>query len=91
MNERPFLTWAGGKYRIVETILQELPRGTRFVAPFAGSCAVYRNTDFPRALICNVNRDLISLYRHLPWEGEDVIRRNGVKRAATPELLAVYG
>jgi DNA adenine methylase len=70
---KPFLKWAGGKYRILDNILRELPQGTRFVEPFAGSCAVYLNTNFPKALIADLNADLISLYRHIQREGEDFI------------------
>ena len=70
MYTKPFLKWAGGKYRILDKILRELPSGTRFVEPFAGSCAAYLNADFPKALICDLNSDLISLYRHIQQEGE---------------------
>ncbi|MCL2124152.1 MAG: Dam family site-specific DNA-(adenine-N6)-methyltransferase [Desulfovibrionaceae bacterium] len=73
MYTKPFLKWAGGKYRILNKILRELPAGARFVEPFAGSCAVYLNADFPKALICDLNTDLINLYRHLQQEGEDFI------------------
>jgi DNA adenine methylase len=71
---KPFLKWAGGKYRILGKILRELPSGTRFVEPFAGSCAVYLNANFSRALICDLNCDLINLYRHLQQEGEVFIQ-----------------
>jgi DNA adenine methylase len=70
---KPFLKWAGGKYRILDNILRELPQGRRFVEPFAGSCAVYLNTNFPKALIADLNADLISLYLHIQREGEDFI------------------
>jgi DNA adenine methylase len=70
---KPFLKWAGGKYRILDNILGELPTGARFVEVFAGSCAVYLNADFPRALVCDLNSDLIHLYRHLQQEGENFI------------------
>jgi DNA adenine methylase len=73
MYAKPFLKWAGGKYRILDKILRELPAGARLVEPFAGSCAVYLNADFPRALVCDRNNDLISLYRHLQQDGEDFI------------------
>ena len=73
MYTKPFLKWAGGKYRILDKILQELPPGARFVEPFAGSCAVYLNANFPRALICDLNSDLIHLYTHLQQEGESFI------------------
>lgn len=71
--QKPFLKWAGGKYRILEKILRELPSGSRFVEPFAGSCAVYLNVKATRALICDINADLIGLYRHLQQEGEEFI------------------
>ena len=73
MYTKPFLKWAGGKYRILDKIVRELPTGMRFVEPFAGSCAVYLNADFPKALVSDLNNDLISLYRHLQREGEDFI------------------
>jgi len=71
---KPFLKWAGGKYRILSKILQELSTGARFVEPFAGSCAAYLNADFPRALVCDLNSDLINLYRHIQREGEGFIQ-----------------
>jgi DNA adenine methylase len=74
MHIRPFLKWAGGKYRILDRILRELPMGARFVEPFAGSCAVYLNANFPGALICDRNGDLINLYRHIQQEGEDFMQ-----------------
>ena len=74
MRAKPFLKWAGGKFRILDKILRELPPGARFVEPFAGSCAVYLNTDFPKALICDLNSDLITLYRHIQQEGESFIQ-----------------
>jgi DNA adenine methylase len=70
---KPFLKWAGGKFRILDKILEELPTGARLVEPFAGSCAVYLNACFSRALICDVNADLIGLYQHIQREGEDFI------------------
>ena len=71
---RPFLKWAGNKYRVLKHILPELPAGECLVEPFAGSCAVFLNTDFPRYLINDVNPDLIQLYRQLQKEGEPFIR-----------------
>ncbi|MDL2279857.1 Dam family site-specific DNA-(adenine-N6)-methyltransferase [Desulfovibrio sp. OttesenSCG-928-G11] len=73
MRRKPFLKWAGGKYRILGKILQELPGASRFVEPFAGSCAVYLNVAATRALVCDANADLISLYRHIQREGEKFI------------------
>lgn len=71
---KPFLKWAGGKYRILDRILAELPPGSRFVEPFAGSGAVYLNAPFEKALVCDINKDLISLYLHIQREGEEFIQ-----------------
>ncbi len=70
---RPFLKWAGGKFRLLDAILPELPAGTRLVEPFAGSCAVYLNAAPAQALICDINADLIGLYQHIQRDGEDFI------------------
>ena len=34
---RPFLKWAGGKFKILDAILAALPPGERLVEPFVGS------------------------------------------------------
>lgn len=73
MRRKPFLKWAGGKYRLLDKILKELPAASRFVEPFAGSCAVYLNVAAARSLVCDVNADLISLYQHIQREGEEFI------------------
>ena len=73
MSVKPFLKWAGGKYRLVERILAELPEGRRLVEPFAGSAAVYLNSPFTQALVCDANKDLIGLYAALQREGEAFI------------------
>ncbi len=73
MRTRPFLKWAGGKFRLLDAILRELPEGTRLVEPFAGSAAVYLNAPFARALVCDANADLIALYASLQQEGEAFI------------------
>ena len=59
------LKWAGSKVRIIETLKQHLPAGQRLVEPFAGSCAVMMNTDYPEYLIADVNPDLINLYQEI--------------------------
>jgi len=70
---RPFLKWAGNKYRVLKHILPELPAGDCLIEPFAGSCAVFLNTDYPRYLISDVNPDLIRLFQVLQQEGEPFI------------------
>ncbi|MEJ2435177.1 MAG: Dam family site-specific DNA-(adenine-N6)-methyltransferase [Pseudolabrys sp.] len=66
---RPFLKWAGNKYRIIERILGMLPPGGRLIEPFAGSAAVFLNSDYERYLLADTNADLINLYKILKHEG----------------------
>ncbi|HYH02668.1 MAG TPA: Dam family site-specific DNA-(adenine-N6)-methyltransferase [Bacillota bacterium] len=73
---RPFLKWAGGKYRLVEKIRQKLPEGNRLLEPFAGSCALALNVDCGCYWLNDINPDLILVYRMLQQEGEEVIRRS---------------
>ncbi len=72
-TSRPFLKWAGNKYRIIETIRTMLPDGERLVEPFVGSGAVFMNTDFDRYLLADSNADLINLYKALQQQGETFI------------------
>ncbi|MDX1922859.1 MAG: Dam family site-specific DNA-(adenine-N6)-methyltransferase [Alphaproteobacteria bacterium] len=70
---KPFLKWAGGKYRIVGKIKDALPAGKRLIEPFAGSAAVFLNTDYRDNLISDSNADIINIYLHLQENGKDFI------------------
>jgi DNA adenine methylase len=70
---RPFLKWAGGKYRSVERIKTVLPPGGCLVEPFLGSGAVFLNTDYDENILADNNADLINLYQVLQAEGESFI------------------
>src|SRR5699024_8884540 len=70
---RPFLKWAGGKYRLLDRLLPSIPAGARLVEPFVGSGAVFLNAGFTSYLLCDLNADLIGLYRTLRRDGERFI------------------
>ncbi|MCR4443250.1 MAG: Dam family site-specific DNA-(adenine-N6)-methyltransferase [Peptococcaceae bacterium] len=70
---KPFLKWAGGKYRIIDRICKELAPGKRLIEPFVGSGAVFLNTDYDNYLLCDINKDLINLYLTLQQEGPQFI------------------
>ncbi len=70
---KPFLKWAGGKFRLIERIKAVLPPGKRLIEPFVGSGAVFLNADYPAYLLADSNPDLINLYRYLQAEGSDFI------------------
>lgn len=70
---KPFLKWAGGKYRIIDKIQAALPPGKRLVEPFVGSGAVFMNTNYASYILADSNSDLINLYRQLQAHGEEFI------------------
>ena len=70
---RPFLKWAGNKYRVLPQIHAMLPAGQRLIEPFAGSGAVFLNTEFERYLLADSNADLITLFQTVQTHGESFI------------------
>ncbi len=74
LKNKPFLKWAGNKFRIIDKIQKMLPEGNRLIEPFAGSCAVFLNTDYKHYLLSDSNADLINLYNILKSEGVAFIK-----------------
>lgn len=70
---KPFLKWAGGKFRVIPKIQYVLPKGKRLVEPFVGSGAVFMNTEYEHYLLGDSNPDLINLFLQLQKEGESFI------------------
>lgn len=66
---RPFLKWAGNKFRVLDRIRAKLPVGGRLIEPFTGSGALFLNTDYRHYLLGDSNQDLIGLYKALQMEG----------------------
>jgi DNA adenine methylase len=76
-NQRPFLKWAGGKYRLIERIRAVLPppsTSSRLIEPFAGAGALFANSGFDNCLINDANADLIHIYRILQSDHERYIK-----------------
>lgn len=80
---KPFLKWAGNKYRIIEKIKAALPDGRRLVEPFAGSGAVFLNTDFPEYLVADSNADLINLFTIIQGGADQFVEE--AKKLFAPE------
>ncbi|SIS49399.1 Dam family site-specific DNA-(adenine-N6)-methyltransferase [Alicyclobacillus vulcanalis] len=70
---KPFLKWAGGKYRLLPYIQGSLPQGKRLIEPFVGSGAVFLNTNYDAYVLSDINADVIALYRTLTLHGEAFI------------------
>jgi DNA adenine methylase len=71
---RPFLKWAGNKYSLIARLKTALPRkANRLIEPFAGSGAVFLNTDYPDYLLADANPHLIDLFQYVQTEGDEFI------------------
>jgi DNA adenine methylase len=85
---RPFLKWAGGKYRLVERIQAKLPPGQRLLEPFAGGCALSINSNYNRYWLNDINSDLNRVYQTIQKEGSsfiDYCKRYFTGKTNTPE------
>lgn len=72
---RPFLKWAGGKFRLTDTINKALPKGKScLIEPFVGAGAVFLNSDFERYILFDINPDLIGLFNIVKQDVENYIR-----------------
>lgn len=73
---RPFIKWPGGKWRLRHTLAAALPSDVarrRWVEPFAGGAAMFFAQRPQRALLCDVNADLIATYCSVRDDVEAVV------------------
>lgn len=68
---KPFLKWAGNKYRVLDHLLPLIGTAKTYVEPFAGSCATALNVDAKRYVLNDINPDLINLYKYLINPNDD--------------------
>ena len=76
---RPILKWAGGKTRLVPSILALLPASIEtYYEPFVGGAAVFfalaSERRFRRAVLSDLNSELVDVYRGVKKDVELVIR-----------------
>ena len=84
------LKWAGNKTAIMSELKKYLPAGPRLVEPFAGSCAVMMETDYPCYLVADINPDLINLYKKVAADCESFISRAKVLFEIANREVAYY-
>lgn len=72
---RSFLKWPGGKYRLLPTLFQTLPKRPILVEPFVGAGALFLNSGHQHTEINDINPDLINLYRQLKKRGKRFITK----------------
>jgi DNA adenine methylase len=70
---KPFLKWAGGKHKLLDKILPNLPSGKRLIEPFVGGGSIFAAADYPAFLLADINPELINLYLSLQDRGAEFI------------------
>ena len=62
---KPFLKWAGGKYRVLPQLLPLIGNPKRYCEPVAGSLATALNVESDEYILNDLNSDIINLYNYL--------------------------
>lgn len=70
---KPFLKWAGGKYKILDKLQSKLLPGSRLIEPFTGSGAVFLNVNYDSYLLADSNKDLIDLFQAVQSRGAEFV------------------
>lgn len=71
---RSFLKWVGGKTRTASLLVSLAPPGfSRYVEPFLGSGAVFFALAPQRALLADLNEELVLCFRHVRDQPEEVM------------------
>lgn len=75
-GSKPFLRWAGSKRKLLPRLLDTLPeRYDRYVEPFAGSACLFFAIQPQRAVLGDINKELIDTYIGVRDHVEQVIKR----------------
>lgn len=71
---KPVLKWAGGKSQIIDQLTAKMPkRYNNYFEPFIGGGAVFLAVAPQKAVINDINEQLINLYRQMREHPEEVI------------------
>ena len=78
-----FLRWAGSKRQLLPTITQHLPsEADRYIEPFAGSACLFFSLAPKKAILADVNAELMATYRAVQRFPEDVAAQlKGLRRS----------
>ncbi len=71
---KPFLRWAGSKRKLLPQLTGKIPKQyARYVEPFAGSACLFFSLKPERAILGDINDELMNTYRQLKKNVEAVI------------------
>jgi DNA adenine methylase len=68
---KPFLKWAGNKYRVLPHLIPHIGYPKRYCEPFGGSLSVALNTPAEQYILNDVNKDLVAIYQNLVDPADD--------------------
>lgn len=86
---KPFLKWAGNKYRIIDRVLESINYNkynrTHYIEPFGGAGSILTNLEgvFKKRIYSDYNKDLVDLFIHIQNDRESLIRE--INRIFTPK------
>ena len=71
--ERPFLRWAGSKAKLLPKLaMYWTNEHQRYIEPFVGSAALYFRLNPKRAILSDINQELVHCYRAVRSDAEGV-------------------
>jgi len=86
---QPLLRWAGSKRQLVPTLSEffDPERHARYVEPFAGSACLFFSLQPKKAILGDINGELIRTYRDVKYRSNDVMTRLSRFRKSKKEFL----
>jgi len=74
LKAKPFVKWAGGKRQIVNILLSNVPKSfNRYFEPFVGGGALLFELKPKKAVISDINEELINAYRVIKGNVDELI------------------
>jgi DNA adenine methylase len=72
---KPIIKWVGGKTQCLEHIREKLPQKyDTYYEPFLGGAAVLLNLNPTKAVVNDINSELINMYLQVKYQPENVIK-----------------
>lgn len=74
-SPQPFLRWAGSKRQLIPVLSKFWnPNYKRYVEPFAGSACLFFRLSPPKALLSDINQELINTYKQVAEDVDSVLK-----------------
>src|SRR6266487_1059655 len=86
---QPLLRWAGSKRQLVPMLSEffDPERHARYVEPFAGSACLFFSIEPKKAILGDINGELIRTYREVKYRCDEVMNRLSRFRKSKKEFL----